>query len=148
MYRPSFNYRKKISSGLSITLCLVWIFLQACAMTEKLQPEAVYRSHSGLDGALSHSAETRSVHIMNRKDKYKFCAEPAPDVGVAKEGGLSIGFNFLYTPLITFWEADDYFLVEIYHLLKKIIMTEFPRNCGEFLSFSRQVRHWWGYQKF
>ena len=64
-------------------------------MTEKLQPEAVYRSHSGLDGALSHSAETRSVHIMNRKDKYKFCAEPAPDVGVAKEGGMSIGFNFL-----------------------------------------------------
>ena len=23
-------------------------------------------------------------------------------------------------------------------------MTKFPGNCGGFLSFPRQVRHWWG----
>jgi hypothetical protein len=73
------------------------LVLSACGSLQKMaeQTVAVYQPYKGVDGVLSHTAETRSVHIINSKDKYKFCAEPAPDVGIGRSAKKGLELSFM-----------------------------------------------------
>jgi len=58
-------------------------------------PHSVLIEHSGKSGTISNTAETRTVHMFNKKNGYQFCAEPSPDVAESREADWNYDFTFL-----------------------------------------------------
>jgi len=93
MIIKTLNNKSAQTFKLQILIGLIGLLASACSGIE--HPHAVLLDHHGKSGDISHTAETRIVHVLNTDAGYEFCAEAVPDVGESQESEDSINIHFL-----------------------------------------------------